>query len=123
MVRVRRAADGEYLMLLHFESLFTFFLEVDRGTEGGKIIQDKISRYIEYAESGSYERQFAAKPFRVLFVAASRRRAESLLKITAAQTNKIFWITSWDRFKKAKILDAFWFRPGHEGTYSLLSDV
>ena len=122
-VPVQADGYGEYLMLLHFDSLFTFFLEVDRGTEGGKTIQEKIARYIEYAESGSYERQFAAKPFRVLFVAASRRRAESLLKMTAAQTNKIFWITSWDRFKKAKILDAFWFRPGHEGMYSLLSDV
>jgi len=42
---------------------FTFFLELDRATEGGATLQDKIERYIQYAESGLYEKQFARVPF------------------------------------------------------------
>ena len=53
----------EYLTFLHSDSLFTFFLEVDRGGERGQVIQSKIDRYIQYAESGTYEQKFAAKLF------------------------------------------------------------
>lgn len=120
-VTVQADGYGEYLMLLHFDSLFTFFLEVDRGTEGGKVIQQKIARYVEYAASGAYEQQFAARPFRVLFVTESERRMKTLTDMASAQTDKTFWITSWERFKHAKLLDSYWLRPRHEGSHSLLS--
>jgi hypothetical protein len=122
-IPVQADGYGEYLMLLQFDNLFTFFLEVDRGTEGGKAIQDKIARYIQYAESGSYERQFAAKPFRVLLITTGARRRDSLLKLIEARTDKIFWITSWEQFRQAKLLDRYWLRPGQEGTHSLFSHV
>jgi hypothetical protein len=122
-IPVQADGYGEYLMLLRFDSLFTFFVEVDRGTEGGKAIQDKIDRYIQYAESGSYERQFAAKPFCVLFITTGARRRDNLLKLIEARTDKIFWITSWEQFRQAKLLDRYWLRPGQEGTHSLFSHV
>lgn len=114
---------GEYLMLLHFENLYTFFLEVDRGTEWGKTMQDKIDRYVRYAESGTYERLFAAKQFRVLVVTTRTHRMEGLLKLMESKPINLFWITTWERFKQAKLLDAYWFRPNQKGTYSLLSHI
>jgi hypothetical protein len=118
-VPVQPDGYGEYLMLMYFESLFTFFLELDRGTERGEAIQDKIDRYIQYADSGVYERQFAAPFFRVLIVTTSVRRMEGLLAAIAARTDKIFWVTTWDRFRQAKLLDPHWQRPGHKGFHSL----
>ena len=112
---------GEYLMLLHFENLYTFFLEVDRGTERGRAIEEKIDRYIQYAESGRYEQQFAARPFRVLFVTTSKGRMRGLVKMMESRTDKLFWITTWDQFKQAKLFDAYWLRPHREGMNSLLS--
>jgi hypothetical protein len=115
---------GEYLMLLHFENLFTFFLEVDRGTEGGQTLQDKIDRYIDYAESGLYEKQFAARPFRVLVVTTTERRMEALLDIMAARSTNLFWVTTWERFKSSKLLDSYWRRSASDAQcYSLLSNV
>jgi hypothetical protein len=118
-VPIQADGYGEYLMLLHFDSLFTFFLEVDRGTEGGQTLQDKIRRYVEFAESGVYEQQFAARDLRVLFITTSARRAGTLLKMMEAQTDKIFWVTSWDRFQQARLFDAYWMRPHQKGLHPL----
>jgi hypothetical protein len=115
-------SDGycEYLMLLYFESLFTFFLEVDRGTERGQSIRDKIDRYVAFGDSGDYERQFAAKTYNVLFIASTDRRAQSILKLIEEKTDKYFWVTSWDRFRAAKLFDHYWLRPHQDGFHSLV---
>lgn len=118
-VPVQADGYGEYLMLMHFEGLFTFFLEVDMGTEYGEVIRQKIDRYIAYAESGAYERQFAAQPFRVLLVAISPERAKRLLRIIEERTDKIFWVTSVEEFMRARLFDAYWSRPRQSGLYSL----
>lgn len=118
-VPVQPDGYGEYLMLMYFESLFTFFVEVDRGTERGEAIESKIDRYIGYANSGLYERQFAAPFFRVLLITTSPRRLEGLLAMIGAKTDKIFWVTTWDRFKHAKLFDYHWQRPGQKGFHSL----
>ena len=93
-VPVQADAYGEYILLLHFDNLHTFFLEVDRGTERGKTIQDKIDRYIKFAQSGTYERLFVAKPFRVLLIVHSHRRKNSLLKFLNTKSSRIFWVTT-----------------------------
>src|SRR5439155_2144285 len=59
-VPIQADGYGEYLRLLHFDNLFTFFLELDCGNEEGATLQDKIDRYVRYAESGLDEQQFAA---------------------------------------------------------------
>src|SRR5712692_5918692 len=64
-VPIQADGYGEYLLLLHFDNLFTFFLELDRGTEGRQTLQDKIRRYVDFAESGLYQQQFAARDLRV----------------------------------------------------------
>jgi DNA-binding Lrp family transcriptional regulator len=114
-------ADGyaEYLMLMYFDSLFTFFLEVDRGTERGQVMQAKIARYTAFAASGTFERKFAASAFRVLFVTTSERRAHALAAMSAPDAQKVFWITSWEHLKQARLFDRYWMRPGLDGLHSL----
>lgn len=118
-VPVQADGYGEYIQYLQFDNLHTFFLEVDRSTERGEIMRDKIERYIKFAESGKYERAFAAKAFRVLFVVESERRMKSLLKYLKKQKTDIFWLTTWTQFKESKLFDSYWYRPQHEGLFSL----
>ena len=119
-VPVQADGYGEYILLMHFDSLLTFFLEVDI-TERAEILRDKVERYIAFAESGNYERLFAASPFRVLFVTSSQNKLEGLAKFIGSRTDKSFWITTWEEFKHSKLFDAYWVRPGLEGRHSLLS--
>src|SRR5712692_8389747 len=116
-VPVQADGYGEYLVLLHFDSLYTFFLEVDRGTEGGQTLQDKIDRYIQYAESGAYEAHFAAKPFRVLFITTTDRRMAGVLGMMKQNTRDLFWVTTWERFTSSKLFDAYWRRPNCSESY------
>jgi len=122
-VPIQADGYGEYIMLMHFDSLFTFFLELDRGTERGQAIREKIDRYVAYAESGVYEKQFAAGQFRVLLVTTSSLRMQGLLKIIESRTDKTFWLTSWDQLKQAKLFDAYWTRPHMPGLHSLSSHL
>jgi hypothetical protein len=122
-VPVQADGYGEYLVLLHFDNLFTFFLEVDRGTERGQTLQEKIDRYIQYAETGAYEAHFAAKPFRVLFITTTDRRMDGVLRMMKHDTRDLFWVTTWERFTNSKLLDAYWRRPHRPETFSLLSHV
>jgi hypothetical protein len=114
-------AYAECLLVFGFEHLHTFFLEVDRGTERGLAIRHKLDRYVQYAASGTYERQFAARAFRVLFVTTSVARMERLLRLMANTERDLFWITTWDRIKHSRLLDPVWRRPYHQGEYSLNS--
>ena len=114
---------GEYLMLMHFDSLFTCFIEVDRGTERGRTIQEKIERYIHYADSGDYEQKFAARQFRVLFVTTNTRRVQGLATLIGAQRSNLFWLTTWEQMQSAKLFDAYWIRPGQDGLHSLISRI
>src|SRR5207249_11117071 len=96
--------------LFRSDNLFTFFLELDRGTEGGGTLQDKIDPYARYAESGLSEKQFAARTFRVLVITTTERRMQGLLKMTESRSPNLFWITTWERFRDSKLLDSYWRR-------------
>ena len=121
-VPVEADGYGEYILLMRFDSLFTFFLEADC-TDDAQALKEKIDRYIAFAASGAYERQFAAPPFRVLFLAATESQLRGILRLVASDADNLFWITTWTAFKRAKLFDAYWVRPRHAGCHSLLSRV
>jgi protein involved in plasmid replication-relaxation len=116
-------ADGycEYLLLMHFDTLSTFFLEVDCGEETGSDLQDKIDRYVQYALSGQYEQQFAAKRFRVLFAMSSEVRLRNTARLMENAPPNLFWLTTSERFMAAKLFDDYWHLPGDDRLHSLMS--
>jgi len=59
-----------------------FFVEVDRGTETTGRFQDKIRAYQAYVQTGAYEKRYGYKSVRVLTVAFSQKRLESLKTVT-----------------------------------------
>jgi|SRR5690348_9830156 len=116
-------ADGyaEYILLLHFDNLHTFFLEADRGGERGHVLSAKIRAYAEFAASGTYQKRFAAPPFRVLFVTTTPKRAEALAELVVSSgAAELFWITSWPQLQQAGIFDPIWIRPGQPDLYSII---
>jgi hypothetical protein len=87
------------------------FLEVDLGHEGLAIWKEKTRHYLQLALSGKYERQFRQSRFRVLVLANSERRLQSIRAAVAGITQKIFWFATQDAVLKEKFFGPVWLRP------------
>lgn len=87
-----------------------FFLEVDLGTEHLPVWKEKTRRYLELATSGAYRRIFGHERFRVLVIANSERRLESLRKCVSAVTEKIFRFATLEN-ARTKFFESIWLRP------------
>jgi len=86
---LRLIPDG-YLECKGPHGITTAFLEVDLATESLKVWREKTRQYLQLALSGGYERAFGQPRFRVLVIAPSARRLESLRTAIAGITEKIF---------------------------------
>ncbi len=87
------------------------FLEVDLGHESLSVWREKTRHYLQLALSGEYERQFHQPRFRVLVVANSLRRLQSLRQAIAAITQKIFWFATLESSHGEKFFAQVWLRP------------
>jgi hypothetical protein len=87
------------------------FIEVDLGHEGLAIWKEKTRHYLQLALSGEYERQFRQSRFRVLVLANSERRLQSIRAAVRGVTEKIFWFTSLDAVRNEKFFGPVWLRP------------
>jgi hypothetical protein len=92
------------------------FLEVDLGHESLSVWREKTRHYLQLAMSDEYERQFHQSRFRVLVLANSLRRMQSLRQAVAAITNKIFWFAPLESVRGTKFFAPVWLRP-HGGSY------
>jgi len=106
-----RLIPDSYCELCTRESTLAAFLEIDLGHERLKVWKGKIANYIQLAVSGDYERIFRQKQFRVLVVATSGRRLESIRKTVRSATQKIFWFTTIDSIQSQGPFAAIWLRP------------
>jgi hypothetical protein len=102
--------DG-YVELATPAGLDTSFIEVDLGNEGLAIWKEKARHYLQLALSGAYERQFKQPRFRVLVLADSERRLQSIRTAVAGVTQKIFWFATLDAIRGEKFFGPVWLRP------------
>ena len=113
-----------------------FFLEVDMNTETrasslGGDIREKILRYQQYFRSRGYKRYEKIWPgklegFRLLFMANSVKRAESLSStVRATPPSDFVWVTSQDKMFKEGISGNIWARGGKAelGLQSILGSL
>lgn len=98
----------------------SMFLEVDLGTEGLKVWQQKASHYLQLAISGQFQKLFRQPQFRVLVVAASERRLKHLREVIAKQTYKVFWFTTLSSINARGLWAPVWLRPTGEQLAALL---
>lgn len=99
------------------------FLEVDLGHERLKVWQEKIRNYFQLALSGTFERQFGLRRFRVLVVAHTTGRMLSIRTVAAPVTEKIFWFSSLEAIRREGIFAPIWLRPRANTPQSLFRET
>lgn len=100
--------------------MLSAFLEVDLGHEGRNVWKGKVQRYLAYAISGNFEKQFRQPQFRVLVVTNSERRLQWVSGLTAKQTEKLFWFSTFDSIHRDGFWSPIWLRPNGDQMQSLL---
>jgi hypothetical protein len=98
----------------------TAFLEVDLGHESRGVWTAKVQSYLRHAVSGAFRERFGQSQFRVLAVADSERRVNSLRNATAALTEKIFWFTTFEAIRQHGFWSPIWQRPKHDERLPLI---
>jgi protein involved in plasmid replication-relaxation len=102
--------DG-YAEISTSDRILALFLEVDLGHETRATWAKKVREYLRLARSNTFPQQFGQDRFRVIAVTNSERRLESLRVATAAETEKIFWFTTFDAIARDSFWSAIWKRP------------
>jgi hypothetical protein len=118
---IKLIPDG-YVELDTASGLFAAFLEVDLGHERGRVWQEKIERYKEFALSEESERQSYAFRFQVLVVANTERRMRALKKIVEAVASKGFWFTTLGAMQIHGAFAPIWFRPKGEAPTGIFEE-
>lgn len=108
--RLRLIPDG-YVEFQTPAGIDASFIEVDLGTEALGVWKEKTERYIALAISGEYARRFKHSRFRVLVLAHSRRRLQSIRAAVAKVTPKIFWFGTLGDVHGEEFFAPVWLRP------------
>ena len=93
------------------EKTVAAFLEVDLGHESHSVWKSKITGYLQYAVSGTFEKQFNQQQFRVLVITNSERRMHSLRRTVGDRTEKVFWFSTFDSIARDGFWSPVWLRP------------
>lgn len=82
-----------------------YFVEVDRGTEGLKVIRNKIIGYTLYAQLKTCQKFGKFDDFRVLLQTNSVRRQENIRDMLTDQLgSERVWLTTQDKVSEASLL-------------------
>lgn len=103
--------DGYFELQVTQNTLLAAFIEVDLGHENLSVWKKKVENYIQFAISGEFATRFGQSRFRVLVLANSERRLQSLRKTTAGVTDRVFWFATLDAVSRDGIAAPIWLRP------------
>jgi Replication-relaxation len=117
---MRVIPDG-YVELLTPSGIVAAFLEIDLGHERLRVWRDKVRNYLDLAFTGNFEREFKQSRFRVLVVADSLRRLDSIRQVVLPLTDKIFWFATFESIHRDGAFAAIWTRPKGEARQPLVS--
>ena len=89
------------------------FIEVDRGTEPQRTLTAKGRAYLAYWESGGFARDFSVPVslgFRVLFVAPTPKRAQTILKAIGSLNGprQLFRVALAEEITPERVLKSVW---------------
>jgi hypothetical protein len=107
---IRLIPDG-YLEFSAKDQVIGCFLEIDLGGESLKVWTEKVRNYLQLALTGIFERVFRQPSFRVLVIANSERRMQSIRKAVLPMTAKIFWFATLADVQGPRFFDPVWLRP------------
>jgi hypothetical protein len=119
---LRLIPDG-YAELESASGVTAFFLEVDLGHEHGPVWKKKVEHYLQFALMGTPEGKGFHRPFRVLVLAPSERRVQSIRKLVGRLTDKVFWFASLESIRAKGLFASVWLRPRGEGRLPLIKEI
>jgi hypothetical protein len=93
------------------EKRFVVFLEIDLGTEGRKVWQEKVRGYLSFATSGDFGKKFGHSQFRTLVITNSESRLTWLRIATTSLTEKIFRFAAAERIARETFWGKIWQKP------------
>lgn len=102
--------DGYFELVVDGNTKATF-LEVDLGTEALPVWIRKTQLYLQMALSGNFTQWFGQSQFRVLVIATTDRRLQNIRTAIAKQTDKIFWLTTFEEINQRGFWSQIWLRP------------
>lgn len=98
------------------------FIELDLGHESLAVFRRKAESYLQLALSGDFARNFRLPRFRVLVIAHSPRRVQTLRAAVAGVTEKIFWFAALDDVRGDGFFGPAWLRPVGDVPQTLFKD-
>jgi hypothetical protein len=104
-------------------SVLAAFLEIDLGTESLRVWKEKVENYLRYAASDAYEKEFGETRFRVLVIANSERRLESIRAAVRAVTQKLFGFANFGVIREKGLFAPVWLRPTGEDRFPLIKEL
>lgn len=119
---IRLIPDG-YVELITPSGTFAAFLEVDLGHERGPIWEKKCEKYLQFAVRNADERAAIHRPFRVLVILPTERRLQSIRRMVARITPKVFWFGSQEYINREGLFGSVWLRPTGEERLSLIKET
>jgi hypothetical protein len=111
--------DG-YFELVADGATRPMFVEADLGTEALPVWQKKVQTYLQLALSGEFPKLFRQTQFRVLIVATTDRRLQHIRAAVAKQTDKIFWLSTFEQIHERGLWSPIWLRPEGEARAPLI---
>lgn len=101
-----------------------FFLELDRGTEAAKQVQNKALAYMKYHATGMYERRYGTKALRILFVVPDDKRSELLKKsVEAVGGKQVYYFATLEHITPQTVLQQpIWQVAGRNRRVELLPE-
>ncbi|MCI0721094.1 MAG: replication-relaxation family protein [Acidobacteria bacterium] len=111
--------DG-YFEVSQGARMLAAFLEVDLGHESLRIWRNKVEGYLRYAISGEFQAQSKQTQFHVLVIADSEGRLQSIRRLIASITEKVFWLSTFEFIKRQGFWSPIWLRPKGDQRQALL---
>ena len=118
---LRLIPDG-YVELETSSGILAAFLEVDLGHEHTSVWKEKTRQYLQLAVSGDYAHHFGQPRFRVLVLATSPRRLETIRHAVAALTEKIFWFATLEA-ARGDFFGRIWLRPAGDQPQPFIEQI
>ena len=118
----RLIPDG-YVELRTPSRIVASFLEVDLGHERRAIWTEKVQNYLQFALRDEFARAFGPDHFRVLVLVSTERKLQSIRKIVACMTDKVFWFATLRSIHDDGFFAPIWFRPRGEEPQTFIRDA
>jgi len=116
----KRLRPDAFFQALYENKLYSFFLELDRGTESNnRFVAMKVPTYLKMIRDNIQTRDFGINYFGVLVVVQSTERLNNLWVLISRKIKGVFWFVEKDRLNSNSLIEPIFAKAGHESRLSI----